>query len=84
MRRHRHVLATGQNTVGRGSENDITLGTEFRDVSRRHLIAEPIDDHIILLTDISSHGTFAPPLQFELKESLNKAWSKHVLAKMPR
>lgn len=61
----RYVLSDQQNIVGRGSENDISLGREFRNVSRRHLIMEPVDDHVILLTDISSHGTFAPPLQIE-------------------
>jgi hypothetical protein len=60
-----YALSDGQNLVGRGSGCDIPLSKEFRNVSRRHLIAEPIDDHIILLTDISSHGTFAPPLHIE-------------------
>ncbi len=62
---HCYPLSARQNIVGRGSENDITLGRDYRNVSRRHLIMEPIDDHVILLTDISSHGTFAPPLQIE-------------------
>ena len=62
---NRKALSDRQNTIGRGSENDITLGSEFRNVSRRHLIAEPADDQVILLTDISSHGTFAPALQTE-------------------
>lgn len=61
----RYPLSDRQHLVGRGSENDITLSGEFRNVSRRHLIAEPQHDHVILLTDISSHGTFAPPLQIE-------------------
>lgn len=61
----RYPLAKRQNMIGRGSDNDITLGSGFRNVSRRHLIAEPIDDHVILLTDISSHGTFAPAPQTE-------------------
>ena len=61
----RYPLSDGQHLVGRGSENDITLSSEFRNVSHRHLIAEPQDDHVILLADISSHGTFAPPLQVE-------------------
>jgi hypothetical protein len=61
----RFNLSTGRNTIGRGSENSVSLGKEFRNVSRRHLVAEPIDDHVILLTDISSHGTFAPTLHLE-------------------
>ena len=65
---HRYALSTRQHIVGRGSENGITLGREYRNVSRRHLIIEPVDDHVILLTDISSHGTFAPPLQIETSD----------------
>lgn len=61
----RYALSDQQNTVGRGSDSDVTLGREFRNVSRRHMIVEPVDDHVILLTDLSSHGTFAPPLQIE-------------------
>ena len=61
----RYPLSDQQNVVGRGSGNDITLGRKFHNVSRRHVIMEPVDDHVILLTDISSHGTFAPPLHIE-------------------
>ena len=57
-----YPLADGQNLIGLGSESDVALSEEFRNVSRRHMIAEPLDDHVIFLTDISSHGTFAPPL----------------------
>jgi len=61
----RYPLGDRQNMIGRGSDNDVTLDSEFRNVSRRHLIAEPFDDHIVVLTDISSHGTFAPAMQTE-------------------
>ena len=62
---NRSLLSRRQNMIGRGIENDITLSSKFGNVSRRHLIAEPVDDQVILLTDISSHGSFAPPLQTE-------------------
>jgi hypothetical protein len=61
----RFKLSEGRNTIGRGRDNNIPLGKEFRNVSRRHLVAEPVDDHMILLTDLSSHGTFAPALHLE-------------------
>jgi|TARA_Y100000994_G_scaffold233810_1_gene222173 hypothetical protein len=60
-----YPLADGQILIGRGSESDVALSKEFRNVSRRHMIAEPLDNHVILLTDISSHDTFAPPLHIE-------------------
>ena len=61
----RFDLSEGRTTIGRGSDNNVSLGKEFRNISRRHLVAEPVDDHVILLTDISSHGTFAPTLHLE-------------------
>lgn len=59
---HQFALPDRQITIGRSSDNDIILGSEFRNVSRRHLIIEPLDDQVVVLTDISSHGTFTPPL----------------------
>jgi len=61
----RYPLGPKQTMIGRGRENDIRLDAEFGYVSRRHLIAEPIDDHVIMVTDLSSHGTFAPAMQTE-------------------
>lgn len=61
----RHRLADAQTMVGRGRDNDIRLDGRFNYLSRRHLIVEPQDDHIILVTDLSSHGTFAPAMQTE-------------------
>lgn len=61
----RHSLGDVQTMVGRGRENDIRLDAQFGYISRRHLIIEPQDDHVILVTDLSSHGTFAPAMQTE-------------------
>lgn len=61
----RHSLADAQTMVGRGRDNDIRLDPEFNYLSRRHMIVEPQDDHVILVTDLSSHGTFAPAMQTE-------------------
>ena len=52
-------------TIGRGRDNRLRLGREYGYVSRRHLTAEPIDDHVIALTDRSSHGTYVPPKHTE-------------------
>lgn len=60
-----YQLRSGNFLIGRGSDSDIQLDRSFSHISRRHLRIEPIDDHIISLTDFSSHGTFAPPLQTE-------------------
>lgn len=61
----RHALADAQSMVGRGRDNDIRLDARFNYLSRRHMIVEPLDDHVILITDLSSHGTFAPAMQTE-------------------
>lgn len=61
----RHALADAQTMVGRGRDNDIRLDAQFNYLSRRHIIVEPHDDHVILVTDLSSHGTFAPAMQTE-------------------
>jgi predicted component of type VI protein secretion system len=61
----RFLLQDGRNTVGRGHDNDIALDADFRNVSRRHMIIEPEDEFAILLTDLSSHGTYVPPENIE-------------------
>jgi hypothetical protein len=58
---HRFPLHPGRNTVGRSRHNDISLDCDFRDISRCHLVMEPEAGGVILLTDLSSHGTFVPP-----------------------
>ncbi len=56
-----YTLHAGVNCVGRGRDNDVSLDPDFRNVSRKHLLAQPLDDDVIVLTDISSHGTYVPP-----------------------
>ena len=56
----RHVLQLGPNLVGRHATCDVAIEGQHRSVSRKHLVIEPISETEILLTDISSHGTFVP------------------------
>jgi hypothetical protein len=56
-----YTLHAGVNCVGRGRDNDVSLDADFRNVSRRHLLAQPLADDVIVLTDLSSHGTYVPP-----------------------
>lgn len=65
-RNRRHCLANDLNYVGRGRENDISLNSDFHNVSRKHVIIHPLDDSSIVLIDLSSHGTFVPPRQADL------------------
>jgi hypothetical protein len=37
------------------------MGANLRDVSRKHLIVESDGTSVVLLTDISSHGTWVHP-----------------------
>ena len=61
-----YSLCNDLNYVGRGRENDISLGGEYRNVSRKHVIIHPLDDSSVVLIDLSSHGTFVPPRQVDL------------------
>lgn len=56
-----YTLHAGVNCVGRGRDNDVSIDADFRNVSRKHLLAQPLADDVIQLTDISSHGTYVPP-----------------------
>lgn len=57
----RFQLHQGPNMVGRGLTNDIALDSDFRNVSRQHLIIEAASETDILVTDLSSHGTYVRP-----------------------
>lgn len=52
-----YPLSAGRNFVGRDLGNDVVIDAGFRDVSRRHLVIEALDEHLIQFTDLSSHGT---------------------------
>lgn len=57
---HVHPLVAGKNIIGRDSVCNIVVDTSLRDVSRMHLIIEPLDGGTLRFTDLSSHGTFLP------------------------
>ena len=54
------ALRKGKNIVGRDHTSDVVVDSEFRDVSRKHLIVETDEPEVIRLTDISSLGTSIP------------------------
>lgn len=54
-------LQPGKTVVGRDARSDIRIPTERRDISRKHLIVEFVDEQLVRLTDVSSLGTFIPP-----------------------
>jgi len=55
-----HRIEPGKNIVGRDSVCNIVVDSALRDVSRMHLIIEPLDGGALRFTDLSSHGTFLP------------------------
>ena len=55
-----HRIDAGKNIVGRDSVCNIVVDNSLRDVSRMHLIIEPLDGGILRFTDLSSHGTYLP------------------------
>ncbi|MGB1881038.1 MAG: FHA domain-containing protein [Gammaproteobacteria bacterium] len=54
-----HNLEEGKNVIGRDGACSISVDLGLRDVSRLHLMIERLPDRLIL-TDLSSHGTFIP------------------------
>jgi hypothetical protein len=58
---HRYDLHPGKNRIGRHVDNDVTIDTAYRSVSRKHLILEPRAHDVVRITDLSAHGTFVPP-----------------------
>lgn len=55
-----HVINPGKNIVGRDAVCNVVVANALRDVSRMHLIIEPVGEGTIRFTDLSSHGTFLP------------------------
>ena len=56
----RYALRPGVNSVGRSRDNDIAVDAHLANVSRKHLLAQPVGADVIVLTDISSYGTYIP------------------------
>jgi hypothetical protein len=55
------TLRTGKNIIGRDLGADVVMDAQLRDVSRKHLIIESDGTSVVLVTDISSHGTWVNP-----------------------
>jgi hypothetical protein len=55
------TLRTGKNIIGRDAGADVVMDANLRDVSRKHLIVESDGTSVVLLTDISSHGSWVHP-----------------------
>lgn len=55
-----HELQEGKNIVGRDVACNVVIDASCRDISRLHLIVEPLASQQVRLTDLSSHGTFIP------------------------
>ena len=55
-----YLLRPGKNAVGRELDNEVVINAGYRDVSRTHLLIEPVGTDAAQLTDLSSHGCFVP------------------------
>ncbi|MEM7406991.1 MAG: FHA domain-containing protein [Pseudomonadota bacterium] len=53
-------LLRGRNAVGRGQGCDVLVDHGYREISRKHLIIDCVDEFTAVLTDLSSHGTRVP------------------------
>jgi len=54
-----YFLENGRTMVGRHPESDVEVDSEYRDVSRAHMIVEWREGaHEVTITDLSSRGTF--------------------------
>lgn len=57
---NKHEINKGRNVIGRDSVSDIRIDSSLRDISRFHLVIENTGDNCLLITDMSSHGTYLP------------------------
>lgn len=64
-----HRIETGKNIIGRDSVCNIVVDSAVRDVSRMHLIIEPLDGGTLRFTDLSSHGTYLPTVLVPYSEN---------------
>jgi len=53
-------LQAGKNIVGRDTVCNVAVDPSYRDVSRMHLIVEPLGADEVRFTDLSAHGTYLP------------------------
>jgi hypothetical protein len=51
-------LRPGRNVLGRHPDSDVMIDATHRDVSRTHAIIELLENGVLRITDLSSHGTF--------------------------
>ena len=56
----KYPLLPRRSRIGRSIDNDVALDSAYRAISRKHLMIEfPSKDRVVI-TDLSSHGTFVP------------------------
>jgi hypothetical protein len=53
-------LRRGRNSIGRDQSCDVVVDHSYREISRKHIIIDCIDQYTAVLTDLSSHGTRVP------------------------
>ena len=58
--KQRLALAARKNIVGRDAVCNYVVADQYRDVSRLHLVLDPVNDTKIRITDMSAHGTYLP------------------------
>ncbi|MDX1527703.1 MAG: FHA domain-containing protein [Gammaproteobacteria bacterium] len=51
-------IRRGKNLVGRHPDCDIVIQPFYSGVSRKHMIIEQVSESVVLVTDLSSHGTY--------------------------
>lgn len=56
--RHRYLMPPGIYRLGRDQGSDLVIDSEYRDVSRCHMIINTSNKRCVEFTDLSSQGTF--------------------------
>lgn len=56
--RHRYLMPPGIYRAGRGKGSDLVIDSDYRDVSRCHMIINTSNKRCVEFTDLSSQGTF--------------------------
>lgn len=82
-RRHRHEVLRGRTFIGRSQICEVHVAGESPDISRKHACIDLLADGAILITDLSTRGTFVPTRAVPEK-GLDPSWPAYRPVEAPR
>ncbi len=82
-RRRRHEIVRGRTFIGRSQICEVQVAGESPDISRKHACIDLLADGSILVTDLSTRGTFVPTRAVPEK-GLDPSWPAYRPVEAPR